>query len=42
MEDNKIKLKSVLWIGILAAGAYYLAGPVGLGVVALFVLLKKF
>ena len=41
MEEKKIKFKSILWMGILAAVAYYLAGPVGLAVVAVVVLLKN-
>ena len=42
MDEKKIKFKNILIIAALAAGAYYLAGPVGFAVLALFLLLKKF
>lgn len=42
MDEKKIKLKDILIMATLGAGAYYLAGPVGFAVLALFVVLKKF
>ena len=41
MEEKKPNFKKFLIIGIVAAVTYYLAGPVGLGVLALLVLLKN-
>ena len=41
MNGNVLSFRSFLIIGLGCATAYYLFGPVGLGVLALFVLLKK-
>ncbi len=41
MNESKVKLRKLLLIGGLAAAAYYVAGPIGLGVIALFLLMKS-
>lgn len=40
MDTSYLELKKFLVIGIGAAICFYVAGPVGLGVLALFFLLK--
>ena len=40
MSESKIKLRRILLVGGLAAVAYYLCGPIGLAVIALYFLLK--
>lgn len=40
MSESKFKLRKLLLVGGLAAVAYYMFGPIGLGVIALFFLLK--
>ena len=40
MDEPKNALKKFLLVGIGAAIAYYFLGPIGLGVIALFFLLK--
>lgn len=40
MSEPRIKLRKLLLIGGLAAAAYYVCGPIGLGVIALYLLLK--
>ena len=40
MTEPKIKLRRLLLVGGLATVSYYLFGPIGLGVIALYFLLK--
>lgn len=41
MDEPKVRLRKILLMGLLVAIAYYIFGPIGLGVIALFFLLKE-